>query len=406
MDDNRHVGIELKAAIGELRQLATQLADASREWWQNRRQDMNQYNRQYGRQNENRHSDDERGARGYGEGYATAGVQQRPRTRDWEEGRFGEDEYERWGRGRETDDDVRGQYGGGRGGRTGERDWRGAGGGRSGFSDYGTAGQREYGRGFDDSDFGGGYRQGDRESGYYANRGEYSQGYGRERDPGRIYGPEDFSQRYAQGDVFAGGGYGREGRYAREPGMGGGAYGRSGGMGSSMAGDMGSGMGSGSSSWRDDLRGSGGYAESSGTTGTRGFRGRGPRGYTRSDERITEDLNERFTDDPYLDADDLQVSVSGGVATLTGTVEHRWMKHRAEDIADACSGVKDVRNEIRVSPQLGRMSGTGVETSTTGESASRRGGGSTGIGTSANTGTSTSSRLGDNTNPPAGGSTH
>lgn len=380
MDDDRHVGIELKAAVGELRQLATQLADASREWWQNRRQDMNQHYRQYGRQQETRHSEDDRTSRGYGEGYATAGVQSRPRPRDGEEGRFREDEYERWGRGRETDEDVRGQYGGAR---EGEREWRTGGRGRSGYGDYGASGQREYGRGFDDSDFAGGYREDDRESGYYATRGEYSQGYGGERDPGRIYGPEDFSQRYAQGDVFAGGGYGRSGRPAREPGFGENARGRSGGT------------GRGPSSWRGDVQAGGGagFGESGRSAG---FRGRGPRGYTRSDERITEDLNERFTDDPYLDADDLQVSVNAGIATLSGTVEHRWMKHRAEDIADACGGVKDVRNDIRVSPAIGRMADAGVETPVGGESAIRR---------ASSTATATSRPAGGAV-PPAGGSTH
>lgn len=383
-DDTRHVGVELKAAVGELRQLATQLADASREWWQNRRQDMNQYNRQYGRQHENmqrgdRHPDEERAARGYGEGYGTAGVQSRTRAQYREEGRFGEDEYERWGRGRESDDDVRGQYGGGRG--------------RSGFSSRGEAGQREYGRGFDDSDFaGGGYRpaerMGDRESGYYGQQqGEYSQAWGRERDPGRIYGPEDFSQRYAQGDVFAGSGYGRSGRYPREPGVG---YGSSSGYG---YGQSSGGMGRNPSGWRDDDRaGASAYGQE---TGQRDFRGRGPRGYTRSDERITEDLNERFTDDPYLDADDVQVSVSGGVATLSGTVEQRWMKHRAEDIADACGGVRDVRNEIRVTPSLGRTGDTGLEASTTSEAGGRnRGAPQRPAATT--TGSTT----------PAGGSTH
>lgn len=78
------------------------------------------------------------------------------------------------------------------------------------------------------------------------------------------------------------------------------------------------------------------------------FRGRGPKGYSRSDERMTEDLNERLTDDPLLDASEISVEIKGGVATLQGTVDSRWMKHRAEDIADACSGVQDVRNEIRV----------------------------------------------------------
>jgi hypothetical protein len=50
-----------------------------------------------------------------------------------------------------------------------------------------------------------------------------------------------------------------------------------------------------------------------------------------------------------LDADDIQVAVSGGVVTLSGSVEQRWLKHHAENLAEACSGVKDVRNELRVS---------------------------------------------------------
>lgn len=79
-------------------------------------------------------------------------------------------------------------------------------------------------------------------------------------------------------------------------------------------------------------------------------RGLGPKNYTRSDERIREDLNERLTDADDIDARGLSVEVSNGVATLTGTVEQRWMKHRAEDIAESCSGVRDVNNQIRVQP--------------------------------------------------------
>jgi osmotically-inducible protein OsmY len=40
--------------------------------------------------------------------------------------------------------------------------------------------------------------------------------------------------------------------------------------------------------------------------------------------------------------------VSNGVATLGGVVAQRWMKHRAEDLADGCLGVSDVRNNIQV----------------------------------------------------------
>lgn len=78
------------------------------------------------------------------------------------------------------------------------------------------------------------------------------------------------------------------------------------------------------------------------------YRGRGPRNYARSDERITEDLNERLTDNDMLDASDISVQVVDGVATLSGSVASRWMRHLAEDIADSCGGVKDIRNEITV----------------------------------------------------------
>ena len=77
-------------------------------------------------------------------------------------------------------------------------------------------------------------------------------------------------------------------------------------------------------------------------------RGRGPKGYTRTDQRITEDVCERLTDDDYVDAGDIEVQVTEGVVTLTGTVATRSMKHRAEDVAEACGGVRDVENRIRV----------------------------------------------------------
>lgn len=78
------------------------------------------------------------------------------------------------------------------------------------------------------------------------------------------------------------------------------------------------------------------------------FRGRGPRGYVRSDERIGEDIQERLTEDPMLDAGDVTVEVRDGMVTLSGQVRQRWLKHHAEDLVDACSGVRDIRNELRV----------------------------------------------------------
>jgi hypothetical protein len=78
------------------------------------------------------------------------------------------------------------------------------------------------------------------------------------------------------------------------------------------------------------------------------YAGRGPRGYRRSDERILEDVNERLTDDGYVDASDIEVSVDDGVVTLTGRVASRAEKRRAEDVAESVSGVTDVSNQLRV----------------------------------------------------------
>lgn len=79
-----------------------------------------------------------------------------------------------------------------------------------------------------------------------------------------------------------------------------------------------------------------------------GFRGRGPKGYQRSDERLTEEINDRLTYDDHIDASEVTVSVDGGEATLSGTVNSRLEKRRAEDLADDVSGVTHVQNNLRV----------------------------------------------------------
>jgi osmotically-inducible protein OsmY len=80
-------------------------------------------------------------------------------------------------------------------------------------------------------------------------------------------------------------------------------------------------------------------------------RGRGPKGYKRSDGRIEEDVNDRLTDDPYLDASDIEVSVKDGEVTLSGFVDRREDKRRAEDLAERISGVGNVQNNLRVRPR-------------------------------------------------------
>lgn len=79
--------------------------------------------------------------------------------------------------------------------------------------------------------------------------------------------------------------------------------------------------------------------------------GKGPRGYKRSDDRINEDVHDRLTDEPTLDASDISVSVENGEVTLDGYVIGRRQKRRAEDCADSVSGVSHVQNNLRVRPE-------------------------------------------------------
>jgi len=77
-------------------------------------------------------------------------------------------------------------------------------------------------------------------------------------------------------------------------------------------------------------------------------RGKGPKGYTRSDDRIREDVNDRLTDDPFVDASEIEVTVTAAEVTLGGFVSRRDQRRRAEDAAERVSGVLHVQNNIRV----------------------------------------------------------
>ncbi|MBF3386526.1 BON domain-containing protein [Burkholderia pseudomallei] len=103
--------------------------------------------------------------------------------------------------------------------------------------------------------------------------------------------------------------------------------------------------------YRDLLHGGGGQREM--------LHRQGPKGYTRSDERIREDICERLAYAFDLDVSDVSVEVNGGRVELQGTVPERWMKHEIEDIADNCMCVRDVDNRVRVLPrERGETTGT------------------------------------------------
>ena len=195
-------------------------------------------------------------------------------------------------------------------------------------TDYQRADRREYSR----EDYGRGEYGGDRGSyaGSFSRTGEEGrgrEGYGWQRGD---YAREDWT-RERRGSDYAGTGYGGGDRdrsgygYGDRPSNERGFFERAADEVSSWFGD------------RDAER-----------RREQDHRGRGPRGYKRSDQRIQEDLNDRLADDPYLDASELEVSVNGGEVTLSGTVDSRQARRRAEDLAEQISGVSYVQNNIRV----------------------------------------------------------
>lgn len=248
-------------------------------------------------------------------------------------------EQNRWNEGRfrsDTDDDRRSRR------RDEEGDWRRDDRERGFRESYGSSGQ-SFG-GFGESErwenpygdrsarFGSSRREGQsyHGDGSYAGRGFDSNEYGNQRYGGR----ESGGQRFGSGPW---GGYGEYDHRWGSPNYG------SQNRGSSQYGGFGVSE-SGGATWGRDS----GYGGSGWQQGSRGeYRGKGPKGYTRSDERIREDVCDRLSADDELDASDITVTVKGGEVTLEGTVADRRAKQRAEDIAESAGGVKDVDNKLR-----------------------------------------------------------
>jgi hypothetical protein len=100
--------------------------------------------------------------------------------------------------------------------------------------------------------------------------------------------------------------------------------------------------------WRPDetpLYGVTGSGMSSGAMESR--RGKAPKGYVRSDERLREEICERMAQHDH-DWSDVEVQVQGGIVTLSGRVEDRRLRFQAEHIADGVRGVGEITNQIRV----------------------------------------------------------
>jgi osmotically-inducible protein OsmY len=113
--------------------------------------------------------------------------------------------------------------------------------------------------------------------------------------------------------------------------------------------------GSGVASQRPNQNWQGDRGETRGREGDLAMRGRqgqhtgkGPKGYQRSDERILEEANDCLTRDGDIDATNVEVQVTNGEITLSGTVEDRQQKRAAEDALERLQGVKEIHNQIRV----------------------------------------------------------
>ena len=107
-------------------------------------------------------------------------------------------------------------------------------------------------------------------------------------------------------------------------------------------------------------------------------RGKGPSDYRRSEDRIREDICDRLTDDDRIDASNINVKIENDAVILSGTVNSREDKRRAEDLVESISGVRNVENRLRVSDTTGlmrhdytgntdRVGGIGTESGTTNE---------------------------------------
>ncbi|TWI01729.1 BON domain-containing protein [Luteimonas cucumeris] len=342
MHEDRNTGTaEVKAVGQEILQFGARFLQAGKEWFNERRHDMAQ-----------RYNQDEQRNPG-GRDYAGERSQGAVSRWDDEDGGYGHSQYTA----------SQSSYGQQQGQQRYGRE-RSMGGGHGQNAQWQPQGQQtpRYGQSLDDEY---GNSRGYGRQGYGQDYGSQSRDYGASgRDSGwqdRGYGSERGA--YQSADYGAGRGRNRDeelSAYGRQGSLGGGrgAY-----PGNYQAGQYGEDR-SREDRWQEShaggRQGSGyqsmsqpGYGSSmqhgehySGMVG--GFRGRGPKNYSRSDDRITEDLNERLMDADDIDASEVSVRVKDGVATLEGTVQHRWTKHRIEDVAESCSGVKDVENRIRV----------------------------------------------------------
>jgi osmotically-inducible protein OsmY len=76
--------------------------------------------------------------------------------------------------------------------------------------------------------------------------------------------------------------------------------------------------------------------------------GQRPQLQRRSDDKIYQEIWELLTNNPDLDASEVELHVEAGEVTLTGTVDSRDAKWLTEDLVNSVTGVREVNNRIKV----------------------------------------------------------
>ncbi len=209
------------------------------------------------------------------------------------------------------------------------------------------------------SDFPGGSRSQDYDEDRARGYGESGGGGYGQSSGGRDYGSaRGDDSRYGESRGYGGSSYGR-GASEGEYGGGEADYGNGARRGYSQGGMGNYDQSRGSREGRYGTAGNGyrGEQDYGGSSSQGQHRGKGPKGYARSDERIKEQVSECMSDDHMLDASDIDVQVKDGEVTLGGTVSDRRAKRHAEDIIEHLGGVKHVQNNLRIKEQDGNTLG-------------------------------------------------
>lgn len=108
----------------------------------------------------------------------------------------------------------------------------------------------------------------------------------------------------------------------------------------------------------DDMPSGGSIPHGRAYAGTGSMAGKGPEGDGQPDDRIRDNVRHRLAEDPELDGISVEVAVENGEVTLSGTVDTRAARRRAEELIRSVSGIRHLQNGLRVREHDGNRQST------------------------------------------------